>query len=307
MDDVKVTVNPAATSPSPVAPAPAPVTPEPTPQPTPEPAAPVQRTLAEAQIAMAEIPVPAPAPTPQSPASPTQTADDLEKERQRTKDAQRKMHESTAEASKLRSELNGILNHPMLGPVVRNVMTPAGTPAAPADQELAAAYKQWQSAPNDEQAFGVLLATAEKRAKASVMSELNEREIQRVNQARAKQKDAMVAQAINREVAEKANDVPIELFWAMSTRAEMETPNHLLTLPDKLEWQINRSIELSREVINGQAQRAVTAQAQAAAVRATAAPVMSPGGVGRAGVPGARPVKSFVDQLRETQARKITS
>jgi hypothetical protein len=255
---------------------------------------------------MAEIPVPAPAPTPESPAAPTQTPEEIAKAEQRVKDAQRKMHESTAEASRLRNELNGILNHPMLGPVVKNVMTP-GTPATPADQELTDAYKQWQSAPNDEQAFAVLLATAEKRAKASVMSELNEREIQRVNQARAKQKDAMVAQAINREVAEKANDVPIELFWAMSTRAEMETPVTLLTLPEKLEWQINRSIELARGVINGQAQRAVTAQQQSAAVRATAAPVMSPGGVGRTGVPGTRPVKSFVDQLRETQARKITS
>lgn len=307
MEDVKVTPNPAATSPSPVAPAPAP---EPTPQVAPEaPAAPVQRTLADAQIAMAEIPAPAPAPvaSPESPAAPTQTPEEIAKAEQRVKDAQRKMHESTAEASRLRSELNGILNHPMLGPVVRNVMTPPGTPAAPADQELADAYKQWQSAPNDEQAFSVLLATAEKRAKASVMAELNEREIQRVNQARAKQKDAMVAQAINREVAEKASDVPVELFWAMSTRAEMETPVTLLTLPEKLEWQINRSIELAREVINGRARQAVDAQQQSAAVRQTAAPVMAPGGVGRTGNPGSRPVKTFVDQLRETQGRKITS
>ena len=306
MDDVKITPNPAATSPSPVAPVPAP---EPTPQPAPEVVeAPVQRTLADAQIAMAEIPVPTPAPasTPQSPASPTQIAEDIEKERQRTKDAQRKMHESTAEASKLRNELNGILNHPMLGPVVKNVMTP-GTPVTQADQDVADAYKQWQSAPNDEQAFRVLLATAERRAEQKVMNTLNEREVQRVNQARAKQKDAMVAQAINREVAEKANDVPIELFWAMSTRAEMETPPTLLTLPEKLEWQINRSIDLAREVINGKARQAVDAQQQSAAVRATAAPVMAPGGVGRTGVPGSKPVKSFVDQLRETQGRKITS
>lgn len=306
MDDVKVTPNPAATSPSPVAPAPAP---EPTPQPAPEtPAAPVQRTLADAQIAMAEIPATVPpVATPESPAVPTQTPEEIAKAEQRVKDAQRKMHESTAEASRLRSELNGILNHPMLGPVVRNVMTPPGTPAAPADQELADAYKQWQSAPNDQEAFGVLLATAERRAKASVMSELNEREIQRVNQARAKQKDAMVAQAINREVAEKANDVPIELFWAMSTRAEMETPVTLLTLPEKLEWQINRSIELARSVIDGKAKQAVEAQAQASAVRQTASPVMAPGSTNRAGTPGTRPTKSFVDQLRETQARKITS
>lgn len=304
-EDVKITPNPAATSPSPVAPAPAP---EPIQPVAPEtPAAPVQRTLADAQIAMAEIPVPAPAATPASPAEPIQTPEQVAQAEQRVKDAQRKMHESTAEASRLRSELNGILNHPMLGPVVRNVMTPPGTPAAPADQELAAAYKQWQSAPNDEQAFGVLLATAEKRARNSVMNELNEREIQRTNQARAKQKDAMVAQAINREVAEKANDVPIELFWAMSTRAEMETPVTLLTLPEKLEWQINRSIDLAREVINGTAQRAVAAQQSSAAVRQTVAPVMSPGGVGRTGTPGSRPVKSFVDQLRETQGRKITS
>lgn len=305
-EDVKVTVNPAATSPSPVAPAPA----EPTPQVTPEaPAAPVQRTLADAQIAMAEIPVPAPAATPASPATltgPTQTADEVAQAAQRVKDAQRKMHESTAEASRLRSELNGILNHPMLGPVVKNVMTP-GTPVAPADQDVAAAYKQWQAAPNDEQAFQILLATAERRAENKVMNTLNEREVQRVNQARAKQKDAMVAQAINREVAEKANDVPVELFWAMSTRAEMETPVTLLTLPEKLEWQINRSIELAREVINGQATRAVAAQQQSAAVRATAAPVMSPGGVGRSGAPGSAPVKSFVDQVRSTQGRKITS
>lgn len=306
MEDVKITPNPAATSPAPVAPAPAP---QPTPQPTPEPTAPVapvQRTLADAQIAMAEIQVPAPVATPEPPATPTQTPEEAAKADQRVKDAQRKMHESTAEASRLRNELNGILNHPMLGPVVQRVMTP-GTPQQPGDDPVREAYKKWQSAPNDEEAFRVLLATAEDRSRNRVLNELNEREIQRVNQARAKQKDAMVAQAINKEVADKANDVPIELFWAMSTRAEMETPVTLVTLPDKLEWQINRSIELAREVINGRAKQAVAAQTESAAVRHTAAPVMSPGSTGVSSTPGAKPVANFVEQLRAAQARKITS
>lgn len=307
MDDVKVTPNPAATSPSPVVPAPAP---EPTPQPTPDPtapAAPVQRTLADAQIAMAEIQAPVtPAPTPASPATPTQTPEEVAKAEQRIKDAQRKMHESTAEASRLRNELNTILNHPMLGPVVQRVMTP-GTPTQPGDDLVKDAYQKWQTAPNDEAAFRVLLATAEKRSRDAVMNELSEREIQRTNAARAKQKDAMVAQAINREVAEKAGDVPIELFWAMSTRAEMETPVDKVTLADKLEWQINRSIELAREVISTQATRALEAQRAAAAVRQTAAPVMPAGSTGASPSQGNRPAKSFVDQLREAQGRKITS
>ena len=303
MEDVKITPNPAATSPSPVAPAPA----EPTPQSAPEtPAAPVQRTLADAQIAMAEIQAPAPAPTPAPPATPTQVVEDPAKAEQRIKDAQRKMHESTAEASRLRNELNGILNHPMLGPVVQKVMAP-GTPQQVADDPVREAYKKWQTAPNDEEAFRVLLATTEERARNRVLNELNERDIQRTNAARAKQKDAMVAQAINREVAEKANDVPIELFWAMSTRAEMETPVTLVTLPEKLEWQINRSIELAREVVNGRAKQAVQAQTESAVVRHNASPVMAPGSTGMASTPGAKPVASFVDQLRAAQARKITS
>lgn len=310
MENVVVTPNPQATSPAVIAPAPV-ATPTPPVQADPN-AAPVQHSLADAQltgpVVMPQV-TPPPAPvTPAAPVTPVSPASDPVAE-QRVKDAQRKMHESTAEASKLRSQLHTILNHPQLGPVVNQIVNPVtGIPRVDENDPVKKAWKAYQEAPNDEEAFRVLLGVTEQRARDRVVNEMTEMEIQRTNKARAAQKDTLIAQAINREVSEKANDVPLELFWAMSTRAEMETPQTLLTLPEKLEWQIQRSVELAREVLNSKANAAVAAQAQSHAVRQTAAPVMAPGSAGtvaRGTVGGTQ--KTFVDSIREAQARKITS
>jgi hypothetical protein len=215
------------------------------------------------------------------------------------------MHEATADAAKMRNQLNNILNHPLLGPVIQKVTNPQA-PTDTVDDEVKQAWKAYQAAPSDEEAFRHLLATAEERSKKAVLADLQQRQIEQTNRARAQQRDLLVAKAINKEVSEKAPDVPIELFWAMSSKAEAETPMELVTVAEKLEWQITRAVDLARAVIGSRTQVAQQTTQQSQGVRQTAAVVMPSGSQAGSG-PGGSPTAptTFVDQLRAVQARKI--
>jgi hypothetical protein len=296
---------------APAAPAPAPVPAPAAPAPAPTPIQPeaAQRSLADAQLTgpltMPAEPQAAPAPVPAEPQAPAQVSPDAAAQaEQRVKDAQRKMHQSTAEAAALRNQLNSILNHPLLGPVVQQITNPQAPAASDPLQE---AWKAYQAAPTDEAAFRHLVAVTQKNARDQVMQELENKRIAETNTARAQQRDMLVAQAINKEVAEKAPDVPLELFWAMSTKAELETPATLITVADKLQWQIERAVELARNVLTVPAQRTQTAQTQSQQVRQTAAVVMPSGSdvtSGGGGQVSSQPA-NFVEQLRQAQARKV--
>jgi len=299
-------VNPVVPA-APAAPAPAPVAVAP-----PAPEIPAQPTAPRPSLADAQLtgPVTLPhvapaapaAPAPQAPPGSPEAADVAE---QRVKDAQRKMHEATADAAKMRNQLNNILNHPLLGPVIEKVTNPQA-PVNPADDEVKQAWKAYQAAPSDEEAFRHLLATAEARSEKKILATLENRRIEQTNRARAQQRDLLVAKAINKEVTEKAPDVPIELFWAMSSKAESETPMELVTVADKLEWQITRAVDLARAVIGSRTQVAQQTTQQSQGVRQTAAVVMPSGSQPSSG-PGGSPTApvNFVDQLKAAQARKI--
>ena len=283
---------------TPVVPAPAPVAPVTVPL--------QQHSLADAQIT-APVTLPSVAPAPVAPSAPVIPAspDPAAVADQRVKDAQRRMHEATAETARVRNQLHSILTHPQLGPVIQKVTNPQA-PTTPQEDEVKVAFKAWQAAPTDEDAFRHLLATSESRAKKAVLADLQAREEVRVNQARAQQRDLLVANAINKEVTDKAPDVPLELFWAMSSKAETETPMHLVTVADKLEWQIGRAVALARDVLTSRTQVVTDNQRQSQQVRGSAAVVMSPGGA----APGTGGASSsgqptFVDQLKAAQARRI--
>lgn len=293
---------PAAPAPAPSNVAPAPVAPAPV-----SPAPTQQHDLSQAQLTgpvtlpsvAPAAPEPAPAPAPLG--SPEARA----VEEQRVKDAQRRMHEATAETAKLRNQLSHLLNHPMLGPVIDKVINPRA-PVNPQDDEVKRAWKEYQAAPSDEDAFRHLLAVTEARAKRAVLADLQNRDIERTNRARAQQRDLLVANAINKEVNEKAPDIPLELFWAMSSKAEVETPAHLVTVADKLEWQIGRAVELARAVIAPRTNTVAANAQQSQQVRQTAAVVMAPGSQPGSSVGGNTTAPmTFVDQLKASQARKI--
>ena len=115
-----------------------------------------------------------------------------------------------------------------------------------------------------------------------------------------------MATAINESVTAQAPDVPLELFWAMSTKAEAETPMELVSMADKLDWQIKRSVQLAREVMNRGIQPAVAAATQVQQVQRQGQVVMAPGSTtSGVGSPQAGPTR-FVDAVKQLQARKVT-
>jgi len=100
--------------------------------------------------------------------------------------------------------------------------------------------------------------------------------------------------------------VPLELFWAMSSKAEQETPAELITVADKLEWQIGRAVSLARDVLTPRTAAVAANAQQSQSVRQSAAVVMSSGSAapGAGGNPSAAPL-NFVEQLKLAQARKM--
>lgn len=255
------------------------------------PAAPAQPVSATAQPQVPQAPA-----TPGSPDA-LQTAD------KRIKDAQQRMHEATTEASQLRAQLTAILNHPLLGPVAKTV---AQTPQQPQpDDTVDKAWKEYQSAPDDKTAFAKLLEAAEERTYRRLRREAEEAKMQRQNAERTKQRDMLLAQHITKTVQETAPDVPLDLFWAMAERAEAETPVTLQTLPERIEWQVGRAVELSRGLLKPNSQQ--TNQTTATQVQQPAQAVMPGGGAGPAATTPSQPGQypTLVEQIKAAQSRKV--
>ena len=212
------------------------------------------------------------------------------------------MHQATGEAADLKRKLAAILNDPLLGPLAAATAAP-GTPGADpgGDPELRKAWTEYQEAPNDEAAFLKLMAVAEQRGSKRALAELDKREIEQVNRARVQQQNVVIARTINDTVKAEAPDVDLDLFWSFGRQAQAETPVHLTAREDRITWQKDRMIALTRAKQQALVNPAVQAALEAERVKAGAAPVMPGGGTARpaaAGAPAAAEAPNMVDQVR---------
>lgn len=285
--------------------------PAPAPAVTPDspPAAPA--TPPQGYTGIAPAPAPAEPATPAVPAAaPTQDSppqdDAVALADKRVKDAQAAMHNATQRAAALESELAAILAHPLLGPLVQKAKEQATAPEQPAPQEdpIAKAWQEYQAAPDDKTAFQKLIEFATARAKETVLSEVEQKRVQEENERRAAQRNVAIVQTINNKVTEAAPEVPLQLFWSMVTEAEKQTPAELTDPAKRLDWQVNKTIELSRTVLAASLDKMKTATAQSDAVKAAAAAIIPAGGAapapsGGGAAPGAVP--TFVDQIKASQ------
>lgn len=257
--------------------------------------------------------------SPETQAVNTSTADSslenkLAEAEKRLKDTQAWGHEKAQQVAQLTNELNAIFNHPAFSRIVQTQIAQAvtsdaskGSPTEQAqDASLKQAWAEYNASPNDEAAFAKLVQLAEERGANRAVLRVEKILEQREERARLAQRNQLAAETINKAVATVAPDVPLELFWAMAGRAEAETPATIADVSQRIEWQVNRAIELSRNVLG---QRVAAAQQNAnvrqAAVRQGAA-VMPPGGVapintGAQQSPGTYP--TLVDVIKAKQAQ----
>lgn len=244
--------------------------------------------------AAAQPTTPTPDPVKDSPTAGDDKAD------QRVADAQRAMHAATQRTAEVEAQLAQILNHPLLGPVTKTVMAPK--PEVVTEDPVVKAYKEYQQAPDDQTAFAKLVEFAETKAKASIMTELEQRAQRDEDARRTQQRDALIVQTINQKVTELAPEVPLPFFWAMSGQAEQETPAELTVPAKRLEWQMKRTIEIARAVLNQAWAPRQAAAAQAAAVAQSVAGIIPAGGAAPQGGGAApNPVKSLVDAVKDSQ------
>jgi hypothetical protein len=224
----------------------------------------------------------------------------------RIRDTQNWGHQKAQEAAQLRNQLNALFNDPRMQQIQQVVDGRGAAPATPVeaaqDLDLKRAWLEYQSSPNDEAAFGKLLQLAEERASRKTMDQVQTVLQRREAEAAIKQRNIQAAETINKTVSELAPDVPLELFWAMSGRAEMETPANLTDYGQRLEWQVERAVALSRGALqariaqlqqNRQQQQAVTQQAAAIMPAGGAAPV--------AGTMSSPRYPTLVDAIRTRQ------
>lgn len=184
-------------------------------------------------------------------------------------------------------------------------MAPAPTLPANEDARFEAAWDSYQKAPNDKAAFVHLMRTAAQLGREETLSTLETREIEAANQARHQETMAAVASAINDAVALEAPDVDLELFWTFGRQAQRETPRHLVKPADKIEWQKNRMIQLTRAKTESIVKKHVTSALEAEQIKRDAGAVTSGG---RQNPPPAAPKPegerpSFVDQANKHKAR----
>ena len=210
----------------------------------------------------------------------------------------------TSDAAGIRSIIDGILSDPRLGPIARERLAPTlgppgAPPAAPVDSGLQQAWRDYQQAPDDQAAFAHLIHTAVALGEQRTLQTLEGRAIDQANQSRQHQTHVAVAQAVNDAVTKEAPDVDLELFWSFGRRAQEETPRHLTSRSERIEWQKNRAVELAR-----------AKQAQIRGGAAASAGVVTPGGRGTAppappGAPGGS--KSMIEQVRDLRRSQYSS
>lgn len=298
-----------------------PVPAAPAPAPAAAPAAPAAQTFAElvtnSQVPAAAPAAPAAAPavvpagdaTPASvPPGDSTLKDKLADAEKRLQDTQRWGHKNAQEAAQLKQALTQIQSHPVVGKLLEAMAQgqpqPAGSPQAEADQkEMAAAWADYQTSKTEEEAFSKLLKFAETRAARKATTETQKVMTDRENAARMAQRNQLTVQAINKSVTDSAPDVPLELFWAMSGRAEAECPVEIADYTERLQWQVGRAVDLSRGVMRPRVAAAASAATTQAQVQQQAGAIMSGGGSAPAAVPAAAPdkIRTMADYIKDMQ------
>jgi len=142
-----------------------------------------------------------------------------------------------APAPELRAKLGTVLSDPQLAPLPE--------PASPGLTEDAVGelWREYQAAPTDQQAFGVLLRRSVGVAKDTMSAEA----VRRENVARASRALSSLNAEITATVKREAPDVDVDLFWAYGARlAERECPASITDPLAALAWQTRRAIELVR-------------------------------------------------------------
>ena len=225
----------------------------------------------------------------------------------RVQDTQAWGHKKAEEAAKLKQDLITLYNHPVIGQAIKAALE--GKVADPQtgkeDPDLVQEWNEYQTATSDKDAFEKLLKFAEQRSlkqsQAHIETTLREREAKAV----AARRNMAVAKTIEQTVTSIAPDVPVELFWAVSARAQAETPPDLVESTDiasRLEWQTNRAIEIARGIIARQAERMKTNREAAVAVTTSGQEIMAPGGGSPkpgTSIPAAQP--TMVEQIKARQ------
>ena len=215
------------------------------------------------------------------------------------------MHRATAEASQLRRSLSAILTHPDLGPLAKPIVAGQGTPDAAGDKKLADAYKSYKEAPDDETAFRNLLKTARELSREDVLSDLTGHAVDAENTQRLQQRKRAVGKAINDHVVQIAPDVNMKVFWQVSRQAMDETPIQVTDPAERIEWQMNRAIQLSRELVKELIGPASAAASEAAAIQHAAGAVMPAGHAAPGAPPAATPEQplTFAEQAQRNKVR----
>ena len=195
----------------------------------------------------------------------------------RLKDTQAWGHQQAEENARLRGQLKQIFDNPLLNRVINAAQTGVA-PKNDTENDIARAWKEYREAPDDETAFKKLIDFASERGKNEALETFNEILVNRENATRTQQQQVEAATTINRAVTEAAPDVPLELFWAMSQRAESETPENITDPATRIAWQVDRSVALARAVLKPSVDKVIAAADQDTAVNRGAAAIMSGGG-----------------------------
>ena len=281
-----------------------------------------QATMADQIRSAQTVPATPPAGTPAPDAAvPAQTPESdstakLAEAEKRIKDTQAWGHQTAQEAARLKQDLQTILRHPAVSDALQRLTQPQapGQPAQPAvnpeEALLKQAFLEYQQAPSDEVAFAKLVNAARKMGAQDAIKEFESRvERQKAEQVIA-QRNAQAAETIQNTVAELAPDVPMELFWAMAQRAEMETPDELINPADRLAWQTGRAIGHARSVLKAQFEKARTVMSKQNQVTQQAQAIMPPGGPTSSAVSApnqSAPPKTLAQVIKDRQAAMMTS
>lgn len=309
MDPVQVSGTPAPAAAAPAAAPAAPVT--------------MAQQIVDSQVKPAAPATPAVAPVVQqvgdaapggAPQGDSALKDKLAEAEKRLQDTQKWGHKNAEEAAKLKNALTQIQNHPVVGRLLEAMaqgqLQPTGNAQADAEQaEMQRAWADYQASKSDEEAFAKILTFAETRAARRALAETQRVMVEKENTTRIQQRNQLTVQAINKTVSDSAPDVPLELFWAMSGRAESETPAELTDYTSRLQWQVGRAIDLSRAVLTPRVAQAVQAGQQQAAVNQQGGVIMAGGGAAPgAQVPGtpAKPqtMAEYIQNMQRAQMEK---
>jgi hypothetical protein len=225
----------------------------------------------------------------------------------RLKDTQAWAHKKAQEAAQLRSELNMVLKTPAFQQALDSLgqTTEGKTPEqTQADYELQAAFREYAASPSDEAAFQKLIAIASERGRRGAVKDFQQMLERRDAEQAVRQRNQLARNTIERTVEQIAPDVPLELFWAMAERAEMETPAQLTEEAARLTWQTDRAVALARQIMWTKLQRLRQATATQQRVNQAGQATMPAGGASPvpAGTQQVQ-IRTLADAIKDRQAK----